>query len=143
VACDRGSIFSNGASLLFHAGNRRLLDSIDKLLHGFLQEVDLPHLRMLIFLNSGFDCVQSCLVEFLRFDQHLDPLILLSLQVFHDCLVVDEVPLILREVLSADILNLLQLFIVLFINSIIVCVNLFSGYLDKIFQIVNLHLLRV
>ena len=52
-------------------------------------------LILLVFFDPGLNCKKPGLIELLRFNEHLDPLLLLSLEILDDSLVIDEVPLIL------------------------------------------------
>ena len=76
------------------------------------------------------------MVKFLRLDKHLNPLLLLSLEVLDNGLMVDQVLLILREVLGADVLDLLQLLVVLLIDVPVVGVDFLSCCDYIVFQLV-------
>lgn len=78
------------------------------------------------------------MVELLRFDDHFDPGFLLLLQVRNDCLIVDQVFFVFGEILCTDVFNLLNLFVVSFIDIIIIVIDVFCRSLDVCFQYINL-----
>jgi len=67
----------------------------------------------------------------------------LAFQVLDDGLVVDEVAFVLGEVLRTDVLNLLELFVVLLVDSVVVRVHLLGGHLHEVLQVIDLRLLLV
>lgn len=117
------------ARLSFYSRNLILFNCIYQLLKRFFHKLNFVHLGLLIFFYPTFDRKKSRLVELLRFDKHVDPLFLLSLQIFYNWLVVDQVLLIFRKVLCTDILNLFDFTIVLYINVIVALVYLFVFFL--------------
>ena len=73
----------------------RLLDGVNQLFDRLLQKVNFPHLALFIFLNSSLNSVKPSLVELLRLDQHLNPLLLLSFEIFDNGLMIYQVLFIL------------------------------------------------
>ena len=106
-----------------------LLDGIDEFLHGLFDEVEFSHLTAFIFFNALLDGEETGLVKLLWLDKHLNPLLLLPLKILHNRLVIDQVLLILREVLSTDIFDGTQLGIVLVIDVVVALVHLLGRVL--------------
>ena len=118
--------------------NLLLLYGIDQLLDGLLDKVEVLHFHGFVFFHSGFDGEKSCLIQLLRFENHFDPLFLLFFEICHDCLVINQVLFILREILGTYVFDLFQLFVVSLINVVIIVVHIFSGRLNELFQLINL-----
>ena len=102
--------------LLFH--------SIVELLDGLLDKVEFLHLDALILLDSGLNSLNSRLITLLTFNNHLDPLLLLPLQILDNRLMIDQVLLVLGEVLSANILDSPQFGIVLVVDIAVTLLDL-------------------
>jgi hypothetical protein len=118
------------------ARNLILFNSINQLLDGLLQEFDFVHFGLLVLFDPGFDGEQSRLVELLGLDEHVDPELLLPLQVLDDGLVVDQVLLVFREVLGAHVLDFLDFGVVLEVDVVVALVGLLSRgahFVDSLF----------
>jgi hypothetical protein len=77
------------------AGDLGLLDGVNQLFNGFLQKVNFSHLALLILLDPCLDGVEPGLVQLLGLDEHLNPLLLLSLKILDDGLMVNQVLFVL------------------------------------------------
>jgi len=89
-----------------------LLHGEDQLLENVFVELVLVSPRDLGLLQPRVDTEQPCLVEFLRLQQCVDPVFLALVEHLDLVLLLDERVLVLAEVGGADILYLVQLFIV-------------------------------
>ena len=78
------------------------------------------------------------MVELLRLDQHLDPLLLLLFEVLDDRLMINEMLLVLAEVLRAHILDSAKLLIILIVDVAVAAVHLVSHVLHEQAQVVDL-----
>ena len=101
-----------------------MLNGINKLFNRILQEIKFGHFHLLILLNPRLDSIQPRMIKLLRLNKHRNPLILLPLQVFHYGLIINQMLFVLREILCAHILYLLELFIVLDIDVVVVFINI-------------------
>lgn len=106
---------------------------IYQFLDSLLQEFDFVHFGLLVLFDPRLDGEQPRLVQLLRLDQHVHPELLLPLQILDDGLVVDQVLLVFREVLSAHILYLLDFAVILEVNVIIALIY-FAGFISDSFQ---------
>ena len=127
-------------SCTFYTRDLRLLDCVDQLFDCLLEEVDLSHFDLLILGNPCLNCIKSSLVQLLRFNQHLDPLFLLSLKIFNNSLMINQMLLIFGEILRTDILNLLKLLIILLIDISIISINLFRRSYYIFLKLINLFI---
>lgn len=98
-----------GYSCLLSLWNCCLLNSVNKFLSRFFHKVNIPHPIFFSFFNPCFNCVESCLIKLLWFNQHVNPVVLSFLQIFNQLLLVKQMLFILLKVLSAHIFHLLEL----------------------------------
>ena len=95
-----------------------LLDRIYELLKCVSHELQVLKTGQLAFLNACVDREEARLIDFLRLDQGIHPVLLPRLKrSYHLCLM-EQMLLILTEVLCANILNLAQLLIVFFLQTL-------------------------
>ena len=106
-----------------------LLDGVDEFLHGLFDEIEFSHLAAFIFFNALLDGEETGLIQLLWLNKHLNPLLLLPLKILHNRLMIDQVLLILREVLSTDVFDGTQLGIVLVIDVVVALVHLLGRVL--------------
>ena len=101
----------------------RLFNGVDQLFNCFFDEVQIRNLGLLRLLDPWLDGEKSCLVQSLRFEENLYPMLLLPLQIWYDVLMVDEISFVFWEVLGADIFHFPHLLVILLVNMVVVLVN--------------------
>ena len=112
-----------------------LLHRVDQLLKRVPHELQVLQPCQLALLDPCIDREQPRLIDLLRLDQRIHPVLLPLLQRLHHLSLVQEVLLVLAEVLGTHILDLSKLLIVNLLEGVAVglCLRRHFGHLDRLF----------
>ena len=100
-----------------------LLHGINKLLEGVSDKLEVLQSRELTLLDACVHREEPCLVDLLRLNQSVDPMLLSLLESFDHLSLVKQVFLVLAEVLCTDIFDLAKLLVV----NLLECVSVGLG----------------